>query len=229
MLERHADRAPRLADSFELTRGWRRPYGDLTMGIPGVRTVSILVWALAGGCNVEQGGLGTASAGSAESSSSGAGSTAAEPTSSTSLGTDAESGDTTAGSSTGAPGTGSTEGTTGTSTGTAMPESSSSGEGETGTSVEPGQPYGPCAPGGECMGGNVVCFEDGGLTMCLPPCDGTSPSCPPPPADNTSLVECVEVLGVHCMLNCDAGGDRSCPGESECINIGGGIFRCLWP
>jgi hypothetical protein len=190
--------------------------------------VSILVLVLAGGCNVEQGGLGTNS-GMAESSGGG-GSTEAELTSSTSAGTDAGSGgDTTAGSSTGASGTGPMDGTTGTSTGTAMPESSSSGEGETGSSVEPGQAYGPCAPGGECMGGDVVCFEDGGLNMCLPPCDGANPSCPPPPADNTSLVECVQVMGIHCMLNCAEGGDRSCPSGTDCVNIGGGIFRCLWP
>lgn len=189
--------------------------------------VSIFGLALAGGCNVEQGGLGTVG-GSAESSSGG-GSTDAEATSSTSRGTDADSGDSTAGSSTGASGTGSTEGTAGTSTGTSMPDSSSSGEGETGSSVEPGQAYGPCAPGGECMGADVVCFEDGDLSMCLPPCDGTNPSCPPPPADNESLVECIQVQGVHCMLNCAEGGDPSCPSGTECVNIGGGIFRCLWP
>jgi hypothetical protein len=198
------------------------------MGFPGVGTVSILVLALVGGCNVEQGGIGTNS-GTAESSGGG-GSTAAEMTSSTSRGTDADSSGSTAGSSTGASGTGSVDGTTGTSTGTSMPGSSSSGsEGETGSSVEPGQAYGPCAPGGECMGDDVVCYEDGGLSMCLPPCDGTNPSCPPPPADNTSLVECVQVMGIHCMLNCAEGGDRSCPSGTDCVNIGGGIFRCLWP
>jgi hypothetical protein len=76
------------------------------------------------------------------------------------------------------------------------------------------------------MGPGVACYENGGFDMCLPPCDGTSPSCPPPPPDNGSLVECVEVLGVHCMLNC-AGG-AVCPAGTECRDLGG-IFRCLWP
>lgn len=197
------------------------------MGFPGVRTVSILVLALVG-CNVEQGGLGTESS-SAGSSTGGGGSTEAGSTASTSRGTDAGSGDTTAGSTTGATGTGSTAGTTGTGSGTSMPESSGGSESDTGASPGQGEAYGPCAPGGECMGNDVVCFEDGDLDMCLPPCDGTNPSCPPPPADNESLVECIQVMGVHCMLNCAEGGDRSCPSGTECVNIGGGIFRCLWP
>jgi hypothetical protein len=77
------------------------------------------------------------------------------------------------------------------------------------------------------MGADVACYENAGLTMCLPPCDGTNPSCPEPPPDNEALVECVEVLGVHCMLNCADGA--ACPQGTTCEEIFAGIFRCLWP
>lgn len=195
----------------------------------GFGMAGFLLVALAGGCTVEQGGLGSTT-GASEGSTS-AGTTAADGTASSGGGTAASSSDATAGSSTGGSGTGPAESSTGSSTESPPSESSSGSEGgETdGPSPAEGEPYGPCGPGSSCSGVDVACYENGGQDMCLPPCDGTNPSCPPAPPDNAALVECVEVPATpHCMLNCAGGGDASCPAGTSCVDLGG-IFRCLWP
>lgn len=207
---------------------WYGPYGDLTMAFLGVRTGSVfLVVALVSGCKAEQGGLGTASG--ASESSGGGGTTEADGTASTGRGTDAGSGDATVGSTTSGSGTGPTDGTSTTGDDPPPPEGSGSSAGETGTPVGEGENYGPCAAGSTCSEPGAFCFETGGQDMCLPSCDGGNPSCPAAPADNGSLVECIEVpdgASPHCMLNC-AGGSM-CPAGTTCIDLGG-IFRCLWP
>jgi hypothetical protein len=198
------------------------------MAFPGSRTVCILLAGLSIGCQVEQGGLGSTT-GATEGSSGGA-TTAADGTAGTSRGTDAGSGDATSGASTSASSTGAAEGTLGSTT-ESPPQPESTGGSETeGSSPGQGEPYGPCGPAGSCMGDDVVCYESDRMrNMCLPPCDGTNPSCPPAPPDNEALVECVQVMGVHCMLNCAAGGQGSCPEGTVCEEVFGGIFRCLWP
>ncbi len=209
-----------------MTPGFRGAYRDLTMTLPAFGATSILLAVLVGGCQADQSGVGPATGGS----SSGGGATEAGTAASTGPGTDAGSGDATAGSSTGASSTGVAEGTTGSST-AAPPESSSGSEGEDdGPSPPAGQPYGPCGPDGTCMGADVACYASDRLrTMCLPPCDGTNPSCPDAPPGNQALVECVQVMGVHCMLNCQAGGQDSCPEGTVCEQLAADVFRCLWP
>lgn len=194
----------------------------------GSRATSILLAALVGGCQIDDGGFGRTTG--QPTGSSGAPATEGDGTASTDRGTDASSGDAAGSTSTGASGSGTADGSTGSSTG--VPSEGSGTEGETGgPSPAEGQPYGPCVPGGTCMGPGVVCYESPrGRDMCIPPCDGTNPSCPPAPPDNESLVECVNVPGTpHCMLNCAAGGQGSCPAGTVCEEVFDGIFRCLWP
>lgn len=195
----------------------------------GVRTISVFLVGLLGGCKAEQGGLGTASG--AGESSSGAGTTEADGAASTGSGTNVGSGDATVGSSSGGSGTGPADGTSTTGDDPPPPEGSgSSSAGETGTPVGEGEDYGPCAAGSSCSGPGSYCFAAaGGQDMCLPACEGGNPSCPDAPPDNGSLVECIEIpdgTNPHCMLNC-AGG-TACPEGTTCIDLGG-IFRCLWP
>ena len=199
------------------------------MAFLGLRTASVLLVALVGGCKAEQGGLGPASGPGESSSSGGAGTTEADGTASTGGGTNAGSSDATVGSSTGSSGTGPADGTSTTGDDPPPPEGSSSSAGETGTPVGEGENYGPCAAGSTCNEPGAFCFETGGgLDMCLPSCDGGNPSCPEAPPDNGSLVECIEVpdgANPHCMLNC-AGG-AMCPEGTSCVDLGG-FFRCLW-
>lgn len=171
---------------------------------------------LLAGCPTNTGGLGTTTEMPAESE--GETTAVAGTTSASSMGDDTTVGGGTSGSS-----SGSDDAATAASTG---PGESSSSASDTADPPPLGEPYGPCTAEGSCVGDDVVCFDAGDRQMCLPPCDGTNPSCPPPPPDNEALVECVEVQGIHCMLNC-AGGAQ-CPSGTSCVDLGGGIFRCLW-
>lgn len=195
------------------------------MGLLWLRTAS---FALVLGCQPDPGGAGT----SPDSNGEGSGSSTTSTTPGTATGSGSGSGamtgsgDTTMGPGTSGSDTGPADGSSSSSTSPA-PESSGGTE-ESGEPPLEGEPYGPCGPDSSCNGVDVACYSNVGFDMCLPPCDGTNPSCPPPPPDNESLVECVEVLGVHCMLNCAAGGDASCPTGTTCVDLGG-VFRCLWP
>jgi hypothetical protein len=188
----------------------------------------LILGVVLGGCTAEEGGKGNPGSGSG-SSTSGGSTTAADPTASTVGGTDASSGGSTAGTSMGASDT--ADGTTAATT-DPPPESTSDSEGETeGPSPGAGEPYGPCTREGTCAEPDGFCFADAGTgrTMCLPSCEGGNPTCPMPPPDNETLVECIEVpvpASPHCMLNC-AGGTQ-CPAGTDCIDLGG-YFRCLWP
>jgi hypothetical protein len=208
-----------------IDRGWRALYGDLTMTRLGLGSALVLSAVLVSGCPSDDGGGGSTVGGSG---SSGGGTTEAGTTASTGGGTDAGSGDATAGSSTSSAGTGTADGTSTAGDDPPPPEGSSGSE-TGGSSPGEGEIYGPCA-GGMCMDAEAYCFVAGdGQTMCLPSCDGTSPSCPAAPPDNGSLVECIEVpsgAAPHCMLNCMDGA--ACPEGTTCIDLGG-IFRCLWP
>lgn len=126
-----------------------------------------------------------------------------------------------------------TSATEATSTSETTGSSSSSGPGEEsdstgGEPVQPGEgePYGPCDRQGMCLEDNS-CYPYQTFDMCLPPCGpGPAFACPAAPG-GTAFAECIEVVGVRCMLNC-AGG-LECPAGTTCEQVFDGIFRCLWP
>jgi hypothetical protein len=179
------------------------------------------------GCQIDEGGVGTTTT---ELPSTSGGSTVTsegDDTVSTGHATDSGSGEATASSGTAGSDTDPGSGTAGSSTGPV--EGSSTSVGETGDLPNAGEPYGPCDREDECTGDGVICWQEFGFEMCLPPCPtGMNPSCPEAPPDNDALVECIEVRGTHCMLNCAAGGKDTCPAGTTCEEIFTDVFRCLW-
>src|SRR5690606_39135705 len=127
-------------------------------------------------CQPSGEGLGTESEGP---TSSGSGTTMAETAPATTSEGTTEGVDGSATSSGSGPATGSSGGSgtdDGPGTSSGPGEESSSGGDPPGPGA--GEPYGPCDEGA-CTGEGVVCWADHpGFDMCLPPCDGTNPSCP---------------------------------------------------
>lgn len=79
---------------------------------------------------------------------------------------------------------------------------------------------------GGCLDDNQ-CYQYQAFDMCLAPCGpGPEFACPPAPG-GTAFPECIEVVGVLCMLNC-AGG-LECPEGTQCEEVFTDIFRCVWP
>lgn len=175
-------------------------------------------------CPSDQGGQGSATDPMARTS--GGQDTADTAVDSTSAGTTAAG--TVDGSAT------STGSSGGTSTTDPPPETSSEGTSDSsGSSSDDGveqpgvgEPYGACDRQGMCLDDNT-CYAYMTFDMCLPPCGpGPGFECPAEPG-GTAFAECIEVVGVRCMLNCADG--LECPEGTSCQEVFTDIFRCLWP
>lgn len=121
--------------------------------------------------------------------------------------------------------TGSTSGDGASETSSPTAETSGSSDDSTGPgltcSLDPGTPWGPCDANTPCVDGEPgLCFQQGGLAVCVPLCMGDG--CPQAACD-AGVLKCMFVGGLElCIPAC--GGVLECPDDGMTCTAAG----CLW-